>query len=223
MCESMLSDIWTFIFDSKIVTQIWNKILMDANLKFIILTRNKTHRFQPITFTIESNLKYWTLIHKLVMEYEKQKRIKLTYDQKMESYIKQMRNIKQKQLQQIQRSNCKSTAKKPAVMAGPQQEAENIISTLTIPMKPIKPEFVSLYDRMLSEAMPLAMSIVHDYIDVFRILGQEIARTNKVLCTELIFVEQTEDKFESYLQQSYSKPSSPTYKAIVDKCERREV
>ena len=121
--------------------------------------------------------------------------------------------IKQKQLDAIQSSQNQE----------PQQEAERLLNTITAPQKPVKPEFVSLYQRMSNEAIPFAMSIVRDYIELFRLFGQSIAGTDKILSTELIFVEKTEQELEPYSNQSFSNPLSPTYKAISAKVEENSV
>ena len=83
MRESVILGVGSFIYESKIICQIWNKILFDVTVKFIVLTKNKNHRFQSIVFTIKSMLKCWVLMRKLFIVHEQQKKMKYSHELKV--------------------------------------------------------------------------------------------------------------------------------------------
>ena len=98
-----------------------------------------------------------------------------------------------------------------------------MLATITTPQKPTKPEFVALYKKVMNQSVPFVMALIHDYVKIYQILGQQIAETDKYLCIELIFVEKAETMMESYSTQTFSNAISSEYKAITDKCETTEV
>ena len=134
--------------------------------------------------------------------------------------------MKQRQLESLQAN--KDQRKQPSVnqnanVNDAQIETEALLATMTKPTKPIKPEFVELFENVMNVTVPFVMALVHDYIKIYQILGQEMADTDKYLCTELIFVEKAENIMEIYSPQTFDKPVSSEFKAIIEKSECKEV
>ena len=104
-----------------------------------------------------------------------------------------------------------------------QIETESLIATVAKPQKPIKLGFVALHEKVLNQSVPFVMALIHDYVKIYQILGQEIAETGKYSRTEIIFVEKAENTMELYATQTFETAISPEYKALTEKSETKEV
>ena len=200
----MISIILDFIFGSQIVSQFWNKILAVHDMDWTILKSHVKHRFGSMVFPIDDMLKYFFLIYEFVMEYEKEHGIVDAFKCKWLWYSQQLKTFKQQQTSRPQ----KHSATQPA------EEVARLLCTKE-PQPPQKPPFVQMYEYVKNESTPFLKAIVGDYIDLMRLMGQQMAHKNKIYCTEVLFVEDAECKLDCYSMQNLQNPHSPRFKLKV--------
>ena len=95
------------------------------------------------------------------------------------------------------------------------QEAARLLAPKPEPQPRLKPSLASVHNCVKDEPTKFIIALIGDLVNVLRACGQNMARINKVCCTELLFLETAETTSSDFAIQTVKSPQTMKFKSVT--------